>query len=380
MSQINKSFRSGSGLVVVALALLSPLAVSALDFHTGDEVNIPATQVVNDDLYSVGGMLSSAGVVNGDLYAAGGSVLVTGKVSSDVVISGGNLTITGDVGDDVRAVGGTIVVQGAVGGDVLAAGGQINLSGSTVGGDVALAGGKVRLDAATAGDVRVAGGEVYLNAPIAGNVDVQTDKLTLGPSAVVQGTLTYKASKEVVMEAGAVVKGKVTYTPTPKPSPDTRRAFASAFLFIKLLMMLVGGFFFAFAFRRFTTEVTHIAYEEPFKEMGRGLIFLIVMPIVSVILLATVVGIPLGILGIISFIAAMIFGSLFAPVVFGSFLYRFITKKESEVNWKSVLLGVLVFSFMSLVPILGGLAQFFLILLTLGAAVNMKWRVIKEWR
>lgn len=381
----NRSFRFDLALFV--LALLFPLPAFATEFRTGEQVSIAADQIVNDDVYVGGGMVSSAGIINGDLYAGSGSILITGTVTGDVVVSGGNITITGDIGDDVRAAGGTIVIQGGVLGDILAGGGQIHLAGSTVGGDVALGGDQIRVDAGIFGNVRIGGGEVYLNGPIAGEVMINADSLTLGPSAVIEGTLTYTSPKEIVMEGGAMVKGEVNR----KPRTDSAgNALFGTVILAKLLMMLAGGLFLALIFRRYAMEMANTAYKEPFKEMGRGLVFLIITPVVSILLLVSIIGMPLGILGFLAFIAMLLASVLLAPVLLGSLLYYWITKKANgtadeeevrkyEINWQSVLLGVLAFFLVGFAPIIGGLAQCLFILLTLGAAINMKWRVAKEW-
>ncbi len=366
-----------------ALLALLPLAAYAATFRSGDTVDIRANETIRDDFYAGGGSVTSSGSVTGDLYAGGGTILITGSVAQDAVVGGGTITVTGDVGDDLRAGGGTIVVQGAVGGDVVVGGGQIHLSGSRIGGDVLAGGGVVRIDAAVGNDVKVGGGSVFINGPVAGNVEADADTLTLGSAAVITGNLSYTSPKEVVIEEGARVGGKTTYTPRADRG-DAGAALAIAFFsvaaIVKILMMLAAAFFFGLVFHRYSTHLVQTAYARPLMEIGRGFILLIVMPVASVFLMVTIVGLPLGFLGLIGYIGALIFSWLVAPLLIGSLIYQWITKEGYQVNWKTILLGVFAFCIAGVVPILGSLVQFGFIVLALGTTLHLKWNIAKEWR
>lgn len=372
------SWRTIGGAAFLALV---PLFAAAATFRTGDAVTMRAGEIL-EDVYAAAGTVSSGGSINGDLYAGGGTILVTGPVSADAVLGGGTITVTSAIGDDLRVGGGTIVVQGAVGGDVVAGGGQIHLAGSRIGGDVLAGGGIVRIDVPVGQDVRIGGGEVYINAPVAGNVDIEAEKITIGSEAIISGNLTYKSPNEAIIESGAQVRGETTYTPSSHRSGASVAlgAFVSVALFIKLLMMATGALFFGLLFNRYSTSLVRHAFAKPLPELGRGLVAFIVLPVVSVLLLITLVGLPLGLLGLVSFTALTIFSCLMAPVLLGSFIYQWFKKGEYVVTWKSILVGVLAYCVIGFVPIVGWLVQAALFLLVLGTNIALKWRLLKEWR
>lgn len=369
----------------MALGLVCvPLISSAAEFRTGDQPSFPLGETITDDLYMAGGNVTSDGTVRGDLVATGGTLIINGPVTADLMVAGGNITILGNVGDDVRAAGGNILIQGAVVGDVLVGGGQVNVGGPRIGGDVTIGGGMVRMDAPVGGDVKIAGGQVRINSVITGNVEIHAEEVTLGPKAVINGNFIYSATKPVTMEEGAIVRGETTYT----EQPDVRSAAKAgllalaSFLFLsKFLMILVGAFALWLMFRRFSNELVTVAAAKPWALMGRGLIFLIVTPIVSVALLFTVVGIPLGAIGLLAFAAAMIAVCLASPIVLGSIVHKWIFKPaQYEISWKTILLGVVLYFLIGLIPFIGGLALFALMLLVIGAAIKIKMDALKEWR
>ena len=366
----------------MAIMLALPLFAYAAVFHTGEQVNFSTGETINENVYATGGTIASAARIVGDLYAAGGTILVGGFVGGDLVVGGGTITVTGEVADDLRAGGGTVVVQGVVRGDVLVGGGQVHLAGSRIGGDATVGGGTVRLDAPVEKNVKVGGGEVYLNSAIAGNVEVDADKLTLGPNARITGDLTYRASREVVLEEGSVVSGVTTFEPREDrgSGAGVLLAIFSVAALIFILMLGLGGLIFVLFFKRYAHEVVNNAFGGPLLELGRGLLVAVAMPILSILLLVTVIGLPLGLLGLTLYIALIIFSWLMAPVLMGSLVYRWINKGEYVVSWKTVLLGVAVFFFIGFVPLVGGLIQFGFMLLSLGSIARLKWHIAKSWR
>lgn len=375
------------GAMLVIAFLLVPSVAPAAEFRTGSQTSLASSETLNEDVYMTGGNVTSAGIVQGDLIATGGSVLVRGPVFGDLLAGGGNVTILGEVGDDLRAGGGNVVVSGAVDGDAIIGGGQVNLAGGKISGDAVIGAGVLRIESAITGDARIGGGEIYINAPIGGNVQIQADKVTLGPNARIQGNLSYKAKKEAIFEEGAVVRGDVNFTELAQRSVPTKlvpgilAGIFSLWLIGKFLVALAGALLIGLIFKKYSRELVRIATAEPLLEFGRGVIFAIVVPVFSIVLLVTIIGIPLGIMGFLVYGATMIFISLAAPIVIGSVTHKWFKKAAGyEVNWKIILLGVCVYSLLGIIPLVGWIARCIATTITLGAALKIKWGLIKDWQ
>lgn len=372
-------------IAFVALSIGIPAVSAAAVFRTGDAATYQKSEVVNDDLYLLGGSVTSSGDLRGDLITFGGNILINGTVLGDIAAGGGNISILSDVHDDLRATGGTVIVQGGVGGDILAAGGQITISSPKVGGDITAAGGVIRIDAAeVAGDVGVAGGDVHIDSAINGNLDVQAEKVTLGPNARIKGTFTYKSPNTANLESGAVVSGETTYT----KSPDVREAaklglvaFFSIWFVAKMFMVFSGALVIGYVFQRFSDELVVRASKQTIAEFGRGVVFFIVTPVVSVLLLFTVIGIAFGVLGILGFVAMLIIGTMMAPILIGSIVHKVIFKQHAyEVNWKTILTGTLLFFVINMIPVVGLVVTLCVTLIAIGTSIGIKAQVLREWR
>ncbi|MBI2024196.1 hypothetical protein HYT00_02325 [Candidatus Giovannonibacteria bacterium] len=358
---------------------LAPAMLFGAEIRANKETEVRSGETVNNDLYAGGGIVNISGNVTEDLYAGGGNVFVNSNIGSDAVIGGGNITVLGNVGDDLRVGGGSIFIQAAVGDDLIVGGGQVQIEGPKIGGDLIAGGGVVRVNAPVEGNVQIGGGEVYINSPIKGNVEINADKLILGGRAVINGNLKYRSPNQAVMEQGSVVRGTINYT--PRKAIGRTAEFSVAAALVRFLMLLFGALVFGLLFRRYSGEIVRHAHAKPLLEIGRGLIILIVLPIISIILFVTVIGIPLGIFGLLSFILMMIYSVFMSPVILGSLLKQWIMKDANySVDWKSILLGVAVIVLLGIIPILGWIIQAGFVLLTLGTTMRLKWNFAKEWR
>lgn len=363
--------------------MLLPAISIAAEFRAGEQPSFSAGEI-SKDLYMAGGNVTSSGAVTGDLVVVGGNILVQSAVSADLAAAGGSISILGTVGDDLRAAGGNITIAGAVRGDVVVGGGQTQLSGSGIGGDVLWGGGTLRIDAPVVGNLQLGGGEVFLNAPVGGNVHFTGDKLTLGSGAVITGNLTYSSPKEAERQEGAVVRGETTYTESVAGGGVSKGGIAailSLALLLKFLSVFACALVLSYIFRRFALALVSTAVAQPLMEIGRGFVALLVLPVASVLLLLTLIGLPIGALGLLGFVLALVFASIAMPIVLGALVHRWIFKPaEYEISWKTVLLGSVLSVVLGLIPFIGWIVCFGFFLLTFGAAVKIKWETLKEWR
>jgi len=370
------------GYVLVSIMFILPTISFAAEFKTGENVSVGINEKIINDVYLTGASITSAGNVTGDLFTIGGNAVISGDVSADVIAGGGNITILSDIGDDLRVGGGTIVIGGKIGGDLLVGGGQVTVSGAGVGGDVAIGAGTLRIDAPIKGDLLIAGGDVYINTTIGGDVKIEAEKVTLGSGTIISGNVTYKSTKEMIMEEGAIIKGTIDFQPISKKSvsPFAFLAIFSTLFLVKFLTVLACALLIGLGLRRYIKDILNLATKNIFTKMGRGFMFIIIMPILSLFLLATVIGIPFGILGILGFIIVMIFSCIITPIILGSVVYGYFSKRELEVSWKTILLGVLLYMILGIIPFIGWLAQTLVMFTVLGSVVTFKWQIFKQFK
>ncbi len=367
--------------LAILLSFIAPLYAAAFEMRASDQVSLLASETIVDDLYAAGGAVSQLGTVRGDFFATGGQVLSQGLVTGDMFIAAGGVTTVGTTTDDVRIVGGNVTIHGAVGGDLLVFGGHVLVSGP-VAGDVVAYGGTVRIDTPIRGDVYAGGGTVELNSSVGGDARIDAEKLILSDSASLAGALRYSAISAMQKAAGATIAGEVTFTPRPNVREAAAQgfiAFLSVWFVLKFLMLLVGSLVISYFFNSYAVDLIGRAKARPVQEFALGLATMIVLPVISIILIVSIIGLPLGLLGILGFLGLGVFAHLIGPILFGSFLYSWISGNAPKVTWKTTTLGATIFYLIWFVPIVGWLARAFFIFLALGVAISFKWDIARKW-
>jgi cytoskeletal protein CcmA (bactofilin family) len=292
--------------------------------------------------------------VAGDLSAVGGTVLIAGTVTGDVESTGGTVVVasTGAIDGDLTAIGGSVVVEGAVGGDVAASGGSVLVrEGASVGGTLEAAAGSVRMDGEVAGDARLAG-----------------ETVTVGPTAAVGGDLLYDAETFTASPDASVAgvtraeDGIVSVEPEAT-APALPRGVGVVY---GLLANLLLGAALVLVVPRFTDAVAAVGTRDSLRSGGVGLLAFVGVPVVLVLVALTIVGIPLSLAGLVAFTLLLWVAFVYGGLVVGTWLLSLLGR---EGRWLALLVGVAVISLVGVVPFVGGVVRFLVLLVGLGAFV-----------
>lgn len=363
-------------LVIFAFA---PTVGYAAEFHSSDSYTLNKGETSDGDLY-VGARTSRvSGNVRGDLVTAGGNVTVDGQVAEDLIAAGGNLSLNGQVRDDIRAAGWEVVVDGPVNGDLIVAGGKVTvMPGAKIGGDVVATGGEVTLNGTIGGRVLASGRNVVMNAKTGKNVRVYAQSFQWGENAAAKGSLDYYTPRAIAPppRVGGEVNHHVIEAMSEK---EGLAAVFTGGYFLRLAMLLACGALLVWVFRSGSRRLVSESLTHPGYELLRGLGWLVLAPIAVVLLFISVVGVPIGFLGVFTYAAFLVLGYVYAGIVLGGWLWRKFRKvPQYEITVPAALVGILVLSAFRLIPIVGFLGHFALILLVLGALTHLVYRSVRR--
>ncbi|MCE9643995.1 polymer-forming cytoskeletal protein [Candidatus Parcubacteria bacterium] len=379
---MKKIFASFAALSLIFL----PLAVEAASFHSGDSYILGKEEGIGGDLYVAGNSISIEGAVTGDVTGAGNDIYFTGSASQDLQAAGDALTLVGNVGDDVRAAGRAITVGGSVKGDVLLAGAKVTMLPSVlVGGDAAIAASQVLLSGTIQGGLRVHAQEVTIDGTVNGPVYISAEKVTFGPHAVLSGAVTYRSSKAATIVTGATLSGAVTHDSiAPRESVSSPLYWAKTvglWFVLKLLMIFLGCLLMSFYYQRAVKGLGERFFDGFIMNVMLGFAFLVATPFAAVFLMTTVVGLLVGILVMLVYGAMLIINTLYLPALVGGEIYRYFKREtEMKVSVWTIVIGTIALVILALIPVVGWIAAFVLMLGTLGAGVRFKWSELKSYR
>lgn len=390
-----------AGLSLLLIALPS----SAATFRVSEEESFSIDIPVNDDLYVAGGAVQVNKDIDGDLLVAGGDVVVKGNVKQDVQAAGGTVTIEGKVSDDVRAAGGDVFVRGIVNGDVIVTGGRVRIERSAViAGDTVIMGGDAVVDGIVRGKLTMRSGRVRIGGSVGGDADVRADAIALdgkiaGSSVFVSQTVTAGSDARIggnlrywlprgEKDFSSLVKGKASYDPSLRKTPvrvdkaTVMGAITLAIIAMIGLSLLSSAFFIllvTMVTKTFFKDTAKRARKMPWTCLWHGLVTIIVIPVVGILLLISVIGIPLGLLTFMAYGFMLFFLKPLTAIVAARWLE--VHYQRNWGKWMAFIVSVgcfLVIKLLGLVPFLGWIIVTVAALIALGAITVTKWEKFKK--
>ncbi len=325
--------------------------------------------IVNDDLYLAGAQVDLYASVNGDAVVAGGQLNLEGDISADLVAAGGSIGLRGPVADDARLAGGDIRVAGRIGDDLVAAGGRIQISpAASVGGRAWISGGELRIDGHVVEELRASGGRVVISGKIDGDVELWADQIIIEDTAVIGGNLHYSSAHPANIGSGATIDGEVKYTPV---EGHLKAVIVGAILTMLMLLfsMIITAVVLYLLFPEWSLRVSQSLRNQPWISLAVGLAVFAGAPVLMIILFSTAIGVWLGLMLLAVYLVLLAVGYFAGAMFVGNAGLDMLHRTEVSKTLRAVALAVAIFvlAVVNLVPLLGGLVNWLVLLAGIGA-------------
>lgn len=353
-------------VTALAAMLAVPMVSFGATFKGGEQFNLRTNETVEGNFYAAGGSVTLAGTINGDVLTVGGNVILTGTVRDDMMIAGGDVDLGGTVNGDVRIVGGNVTIRGTVNGEVTIAGGSVVfLSTAKSAKDVMIVGGDVTMGGEVLGMLTVRAGKALVDGHVAGEARVYAgEKVTLGAGAVIDGAFFYKAPSEVTLNQGSQVKGKTTYEKSEARADKegARQGFMALlgiWFLVKLVSLIITGILLIHFAGHHIQKIVDHTFAGFGKEVLRGSIILVMVPLAVIFLCITLIGIVPGVVLGIFYVLMLVLAKVMTGILVGSALERLFNKNKEviePVTWKTVISGTVVLAVVGFIPVIGWIA------------------------
>lgn len=360
---------------------ISAIAVTAF----AEEKRSPVEKDLGNDHFTAGCPVKIGQPVAGDLIAAGCSVDLDANVGGDAALAGGHVTVNGNIGQGLFAAAGQLAINGAIGRNARVAGGHIEFGPkSEVAGNISIAGGQVTLKGNVKGYVQATGGQVLIDGVIAGDVETSAGQIELGPNARIGGKLRYASRDELKRDPAAQVQGVVERF-EPRVGPHARMGMGGGaghrgggWLWTTGLLVLAAVL--VAALPGFYAGVAESLRTRVGFSLLLGFVAFICVPVVALVFIITLIGIPLGLLTILLYLMLLVVGYISTGISIGdTLLKRFKADQGTATSWRigAAVLGVLGVALLARIPWIGGWIAFVALLAGLGALVLQVGRLRK---
>jgi hypothetical protein len=296
--------------------------------------------------------------VNGDLLGCAGAIDISGKVTHNCRLLGGQILISGEVGKNVTAIGGNLQL----------------LSSASLGGNLVATAGNVELAAKIGSDATVVASNLRISSQINNDLQCYVGRMRVTSKAVIGRNLEYRSNAPAWIEEGATVRGQTIYHPS-FVHELVKGTWIQGLLVGSKIVAILMNFIYTFVigvilikiFPKNLESALHELKKHPLKSLSYGLMLLILLPLASLLMLMTILGIHFALtliaLNIIGFYTSKVYCIFLAS----NWIFGKVGMKANRLP--SFFLGLVIYFCLTFVPIFGTILAFAFMLLGLGAGV-----------
>ena len=364
-------------IVILGLAImLLPLTASAYSIKKGDSIYVPKDETIEGNLYAAGSTLNIEGKVTGDVICAGQSIDISGEVAGDVICAGQSINIKGNIGGNLRLAGNTINFSGQVARNAMIFGATIVTSASsTIGWDLLALGNVVELRGNIGRDLYGGAAKANLAGQIGKNVNLHlgsknadNNNLIVAGTAKINGDLTYTSSNNAAIDNGAAIKGKLTHNlpiiTAAKPNFVNLTWWWGNL--IAVFSALVIGLVLISFWRETIIKITDLMLNKAGVCLGWGILVLLLTPIIALVLLITIIGIPLSLILIALWLIALYLSKILVGILVGRNLINRFAPKQKNSLIKGMVIGIVIIYILFAIPFFGHILSLLTMLWGLG--------------
>jgi cytoskeletal protein CcmA (bactofilin family) len=351
--------------------LTCSLPAFAIDHRSGgrdqESIVVASGETVDDTLFATGNSVIVEGTVNGDVIAAGRSVEVRGTIRGNLIAFAQNVIVEGAVEGTTYAFGQNVRVRGEVVRDMIGFAQAIALEPN----------GKIGRNLISFAQVLTADGEAgrdviafvqrfEARGTFARDVSVNAEQVSLLAPAHVERDFVAGLPREsnFKMENGASIGGKRNIHVVPPPPSE----YTTIWFYVRQIMWLIAAFITGLVLFWLFPALSRPRLERrsDLLESGVfGFLATIATPVAAIIIGITIIGLPIALVSL----ALWMFGLYIAKIVVAAFVGRSLFGTPTTSLAVQLLVGLVIVLIAVDIPYIGGLVNFLLTIVGLGAVL-----------
>jgi len=378
-----------------ALFITLILVFAAWAFPIHAAVTITKTEYVgevedefDENAYINASKINFLGTSEEDVTLVGNKVFFDGVIEGDLNVIGRDVVVSGEVGGDIKIVAAKAVYSGNAEGDILFLVGDLEMRApATVAQESLIYGGTIKTNGSFEGDTAIVAGKAYIEGSFSDNVQLSAQSVVIGNIVLSNfAEIDYNApTRAVVLGDSARLKLNFNETGSWTENGFLQQAFLIFISFWTVLRFVTTAiiiFFFTNGFRKFTQSFGLQATKHPFKGITLGAVALVGIPFLSGLLIVSLVGLPIGILFGLFYLALFVVRYALISVLIGSFIKRYAgwDKSVGIVNFWYGLLGLVLLTAMAFIPYAGRIIIFILTLAAFGSVLYILLQPIRRFK
>ena len=366
---------------IFSITIICALLIAFLaGFVYAEENNLTTSQEVNydDDIMLINSndetnpvAMDNMKNIRDDVYLLDSDVTLKDNVDGNVYIMAKDVEITSEeISGNVFICAEEINIRNTyINGSLFLAGEKINVTAFAS--DAYIVGNKVTLGEETRilRDLRVAADKLEINGVISRNVFASADDIKMNNNTIVEGDFNYSAKNEINISEN--VRGEVNFEELEENDKTNSNKVID---YIKGILTSIASsaliiLFIIFVLPKFNQNISEAKLLEAF---GLGIGFLVVVPIITILLFMTIIGVMPAFLLIAIYIAMLAIGYTISAISIAGKIYKKINKEGNSKLYIFLftIITLIALNLISSIPVIGGIVSFVLTMIGDGIIIS----------
>lgn len=316
--------------------------------------------------------------VDGSTFLAGSKVEMTSQANGSSFMAGDNINFEGTsefsaIAGNTININATIYKDSFIAGNIIKVNTKANLQR-----DVVIAGSEVEVSGNIGRNITIyASKVVFKNSVIQGNAKIYASSISANEGTQINGNLSYPDDATVDI-AGNVVSGKtVKMQTTENNNNEFVTAIMGKFWSFMALMLVFAVLSLAAPklFTRMQQEYDKFDFNDGLEIFTKGLVFLILVPVIIFVLLLMSIGIPLALILLALYFIIMYLSTIFTGYLIGYKLWQKFFNKDMNMLVVGIF-GLAILFVLNLIPGINFIVSMLTILIGMGIIYDVVLRKI----
>lgn len=362
-------------LAILVLMSVSQTA-SAYEVKVQPDISISENYISNQNLYLASLRTWFNTTFDKDIVSVAYEQTIAGSIFGDVTLLGKDITLKGESYDDVRIVGDIVVISGVVNKDLVIIARKVLISSDAIiNGDTLILAQTVDVQGQFLGQSQITASSIDIHGSIVGPTTLTGSKITFASGAKVISEISYFSPQRAIIEQDVELQQQLNFNQIQSLQQNdvVKRlffAFVSFWAVIKLIATLFVIFILIHLFKVFLQRIIDMITSQKIILFVTGITSFILIPILAIILFASLILIPVSIIVGSIFIIMIILLPAVSAIITAA-LYQTYVKKEPRVtaDFNLSALALVFLTFIDFVPYLGAIVIYLVYVLSFGAMV-----------
>lgn len=360
--------------LLLAIFFLIGLPAQASSQEEQKIVWVKADEIVTTSIYTLADEVMVDGTINGDLVTIAKKITINGQIEGDLIALAPEIEVSGPINGNVRVATENFKLNSAISRNLNVLANKISLEeNSRIFWDVYLVGKNISIAGKIDGSLKAFSEKTIISGEVGGNANVrsntkQKDSANLKLSgAAINGDLSYRSSGPAEIDASSSITGEI-YPNLVSPARNTPLPRVSWIrLVYKIISALIFGFLIIIFGRKHFDKLFAKITSQPKKLIIPAITLFFVTPLAIIVLLITIIGIPLSLVLLASWLTFQYLAKILIMIFCGQLLIKFFKKDKSfNIVW-ALVLGVVISYLLFSLPVIGPLLNLLASLAGLGA-------------